>query len=692
MTAPVEAAPMKLVIASSNAGKLAEFGELLAGTGIDLVTQGALGVDDADETGLTFVENALLKARHAVARHRPAGTGRRFGPVRRRARRRAGTVFGALRRRARRRRRQHRQAVDALADVPAAQRSAHFYAVIVLLRHADDPQPLIAEGVWPGADPGCAPRPGRFRLRPGVPRSGARAVGGGVRACAEEPHQPPRPRPGGAARQAAGGDGRNPAMFVVIWEYEVRAGRGSRVRGAVRRRRRLGRPVPRPRRLPRHAIVARRAAAPLPDHRPLGLGSRLRRLSRRGAGPLRADQCTGRHTDPRRTPPRPLRDAMLTTPPLSLYVHLPVVRAQMPVLRLQLARGPRRAAVRCLRRRAAGRPGPGPAAGLGPHGAHGVLRRRHAQPVPARVHRSLPAGRERAAAVRARGRDHAGDQSRHRRARPLRGLPRRRREPPELRHPELRRRLPAAPRPHPRQRRGRGGGEAGAGRRLRQPQPRPDVRAAAADAGDGRARPRARVRAAAHPRLALPADAGAQHRVRGAGRRPASPTTTAAGTCRSIARRCSPTPATRSTRSAPTRGPAASARTTSTTGVTATTSASAPAPTASSRSAASRPCCGAGSTSTRPPTWPTPAPRPAIGGDERIEPARRPFEFMLNALRLVDGFSLAEFEARTGLAAAAIAPQLQVAVAQGWLDVSTRAACARPTSAGALPTTWSLCS
>lgn len=59
----------------------------------------------------------------------------------------------------------------------------------------------------------------------------------------------------------------------------------------------------------------------------------------------------------------------------------------------------------------------------------------------------------------------------------------------------------------------------------------------------------------------------------------------------------------------------------------------------------------------------------AIGGDERIEPARRPFEFMLNALRLVDGVSVAEFEARTGLAAATIAPQLQAAVAQGWLDL-----------------------
>jgi oxygen-independent coproporphyrinogen-3 oxidase len=58
-----------------------------------------------------------------------------------------------------------------------------------------------------------------------------------------------------------------------------------------------------------------------------------------------------------------------------------------------------------------------------------------------------------------------------------------------------------------------------------------------------------------------------------------------------------------------------------------------------------------------------------IGGDERIEPDRRPFEYMLNALRLVDGFGLAEFEARTGLLARSIEPQLQAAAARGWLEI-----------------------
>ena len=70
----------------------------------------------------------------------------------------------------------------------------------------------------------------------------------------------------------------------------------------------------------------------------------------------------------------------------------------------------------------------------------------------------------------------------------------------------------------------------------------------------------------------------------------------------------------------------------------------------------------------------------ATGGEERIEPSKRPFEFMLNALRLVEGFSLADFEARTGLPAASIAPQLRAAVARGWLDIA--AGRVRPTDLG----------
>lgn len=143
-------APVKWVIASSNRGKLQEFRELLDGSGIEFVTQGEMGVADADETGLTFVENALLKARKAARETGLPALGDDSGLC-------VDALDGAPGLYSARYAGEHGNAdanidklLDALRDVPDAGRTAHFYAVIVLLRHADDPQPLIAEGIWPG--------------------------------------------------------------------------------------------------------------------------------------------------------------------------------------------------------------------------------------------------------------------------------------------------------------------------------------------------------------------------------------------------------------------------------------------------------------------------------------------------------------------------------------------------------------
>jgi XTP/dITP diphosphohydrolase len=142
--------PMKWVIASSNAGKLREFREMLGDSGIEFVTQGELGIADADETGLTFVENALLKARKAARETGMPALGDDSGLC-------VDALGGAPGLYSARYAGVHGNAganidklLDALRDVPEAQRGAHFYAVIVLLRHAEDPQPLIAEGVWSG--------------------------------------------------------------------------------------------------------------------------------------------------------------------------------------------------------------------------------------------------------------------------------------------------------------------------------------------------------------------------------------------------------------------------------------------------------------------------------------------------------------------------------------------------------------
>ena len=138
-----------LVLASGNAGKLRELREILGGS-FEVRAQAEFGVEDIEETGLSFVENALLKARHAArATGLPAladdsglcvdALGGAPGLY---SARYAGTHGDA--------RANISKLLAALRDVPDEQRTAHFHASIVLLRHATDPQPLIAEGSWHG--------------------------------------------------------------------------------------------------------------------------------------------------------------------------------------------------------------------------------------------------------------------------------------------------------------------------------------------------------------------------------------------------------------------------------------------------------------------------------------------------------------------------------------------------------------
>ena len=141
---------MKLVLASSNHGKLEELRGLLSGNGIELIAQSDLGVDDADETGTTFVENALLKARHATLTTGLPALADDSGIC-------VDALDGAPGLYSARYAGEHGNAsrnidklLEALAGMPDERRSAHFYCVLVLLRHAGDPQPLIVEGQWNG--------------------------------------------------------------------------------------------------------------------------------------------------------------------------------------------------------------------------------------------------------------------------------------------------------------------------------------------------------------------------------------------------------------------------------------------------------------------------------------------------------------------------------------------------------------
>jgi XTP/dITP diphosphohydrolase len=147
----------RLVLASGNPGKLREFREMLAPLGIEVVPQSELGVPEADEPHETFVENALAKARFASRLTGLPAFADDSGicaealggePGVRSARYADGPVSGAANTREGQDRRNNEKLVAALRS--HASTRAHYYCVIVLVRHATDPEPLIAEGRWHG--------------------------------------------------------------------------------------------------------------------------------------------------------------------------------------------------------------------------------------------------------------------------------------------------------------------------------------------------------------------------------------------------------------------------------------------------------------------------------------------------------------------------------------------------------------
>jgi len=149
----------RLVLASNNANKLSELRLLLGGLALELVAQGELGIAEAEEPHLTFIENALAKARHAAAAAggaaiaddsgvcvdalsgAPGVISAHF----------AGELSAAGDREARRRAQDAANNALLLRQLQGhPDRRAHFVSTLVALRHAADPQPLVAVGRWPG--------------------------------------------------------------------------------------------------------------------------------------------------------------------------------------------------------------------------------------------------------------------------------------------------------------------------------------------------------------------------------------------------------------------------------------------------------------------------------------------------------------------------------------------------------------
>ena len=138
----------RLVLASGNAGKLREFHRLLAPLGIDVVAQSALGIADADEPHVTFVENALAKARHASARAKLPALADDSGICVRALAGAPGVQSARYAGEPKSDARNNAKLVAALAGV--ADRRAHYACVLTLVRHERDPEPIIAEGAWHG--------------------------------------------------------------------------------------------------------------------------------------------------------------------------------------------------------------------------------------------------------------------------------------------------------------------------------------------------------------------------------------------------------------------------------------------------------------------------------------------------------------------------------------------------------------
>ncbi len=140
----------KLVIASANAGKIVELQSSLRSLNVTVIPQGELNIPDIEETGLSFVENSILKARNATALSGLPAIADDSGlevdflkgaPGIYSARFSGENATDASNR---------EKLLSLLADVPTSERSARYQTVIVFMRHSTDPTPIICQGTWEG--------------------------------------------------------------------------------------------------------------------------------------------------------------------------------------------------------------------------------------------------------------------------------------------------------------------------------------------------------------------------------------------------------------------------------------------------------------------------------------------------------------------------------------------------------------
>jgi XTP/dITP diphosphohydrolase len=139
----------RLVLASNNAGKLREFRRLLAPLAIEIIAQAELGIPEGDEPHVTFIENALAKARHASARAKLPALADDSGLCVRALGGAPGVQSARYAGDPRSDARNNAKLIAELAGV--ADRHAHYVCVLALLRRPDDPEPIVVEGTWTGS-------------------------------------------------------------------------------------------------------------------------------------------------------------------------------------------------------------------------------------------------------------------------------------------------------------------------------------------------------------------------------------------------------------------------------------------------------------------------------------------------------------------------------------------------------------
>jgi XTP/dITP diphosphohydrolase len=162
----VEPRPRRVVLASGNAGKQREFDALLVEFGIELVLQSALGIESVEETGATFEDNALLKARHAAALSSLPALADDSGLEVEALGGRPGVYSARYAGPAAADEDNNRKLLEELAGVSPPARGARYVCVLALVRFAGDPAPVLARGVWEGSIANAAAGHGGFGYDP----------------------------------------------------------------------------------------------------------------------------------------------------------------------------------------------------------------------------------------------------------------------------------------------------------------------------------------------------------------------------------------------------------------------------------------------------------------------------------------------------------------------------------------------